>query len=167
MTRLARNFTLQEMTRSITAARRGLKNEVPLSLLGNLKRTALWLQLLRDRLSESIDKDCSVNVISGYRAPDVNRALGGSVNSAHMQGLGADFYTDHHTVPELQRLISELMTDAPFDQCIEEFGQWIHIGLKTYSEIDESRGELLIARRVKGWSGKGKTTYEITGTVKF
>lgn len=158
MTRLTSHFTLEAMSASQTAARLGMDNKVPMSLMGNIKYTALWLEVLRDRLSAHFGKECLIFVYSVYRSPEVNKAVGGSKNSAHMQGLAADIFVDLCSPAELQKLIYALMQDKLYDQCIEEFGQWVHIGLKPAS-YGFPRGELLKAEKIRGFAGL-KTVYK-------
>lgn len=58
--------------------------EVPSHLMPNLERLVLGvLQPLRDRLGRLV-------VISGYRTPAYNRAVGGAPLSAHVTAEGAD-----------------------------------------------------------------------------
>ena len=86
-------------------------------------------------------------VSSGYRSPDLNSLIGGSKTSAHMQGNAADFRVSGMTPFDTCNLIVEM--GLPFDQVIQEFGKWVHLGV-----ADILRGEELTAYR-----RNGKTRY--------
>ena len=80
--KLSEFFTLEEMT--ITQVRS--VGNVPNALkLENLTRTAMKMDHIRRLLGRPII------VSSGYRSPEVNKIVGGSQTSDHMQGLAVDF----------------------------------------------------------------------------
>jgi len=136
---LSKNFSLQEMTISQTAARRGLNNQPGQAELNNLKMLCNEvLQPLRDFVGKP------VKITSGYRGPAVNRAVGGSTTSAHMYGLAADIWIPGLTVREVMHKIHGLQ--LPYDQLIDEFGSWVHVGLSTGT----NRKQALIARTLNG-----------------
>lgn len=118
--RLSPHFTLEELTFSQTAARRGIDNTPTPEVLENLKRTALGLEGIRILLGVPII------VSSGYRSPALNAAVGGSKSSQHMTGEAADFTAPGFGSP---RAVVDRMTDAhiEYDQCIVEFGRWVHV----------------------------------------
>jgi len=121
--RLTDHFTLREMTASPTAIRLGLDNTPPADLLGNLREVAETLELVRAYFQRP------VLVTSGYRSPEVNRAVGGSPSSAHMLGLACDFTVVD--VPNID-VCNWIAANIPdFDQVIYEFGPhgWCHLGL--------------------------------------
>jgi zinc D-Ala-D-Ala carboxypeptidase len=122
MTRLSEHFTLAELTVSETAARRGLDNTPPPSALGNLVRLAALLEAVRTQIGRP------VIVISGYRAPEVNRLVGGNTGSAHTAGRAADIISPAFGTPlQLARAIEA--SGLPFDQVIHEFGRWVHVSI--------------------------------------
>lgn len=121
MTYLSPHFTLAEMTGSQVAARRGLDNEPGPAELAALKRTALGLEAVRIRLGGA-----PIHISSGYRSPEVNRAVGGSATSQHMRGEAADFTAPGFGTP--RQVVDALAeSDVPYDQLILEFGRWVHI----------------------------------------
>ena len=135
---LTKSFSLHELTASETATRKGLNNnpnnDEILSNLIYLSESVL--QPLRDWYGKPI------NITSGYRSPQLNKAIGGSVNSDHCKGQAADF-----TVPrqDMKRVFEKLMT-MDFDQLIWEFGDstapnWIHVSTKKSG----NRKQVLIA----------------------
>jgi zinc D-Ala-D-Ala carboxypeptidase len=151
---LTRNFNLSEFERSETASRRGIPNKVPPELIPHVQRVANWLQIFRERLSARLGRDTPIVLLSGYRSPQLNKVVGGSLNSAHMQGLAVDFRVPNHSVSALMHLVLQLMPDCPYDQCIDEFDSWIHLGLK--EDPTHFRRQNLRARKIKG-----KTVYEL------
>lgn len=136
--RLSDNFTLAEMTH--TGQR--LDNTPPAKALAQLYLTADRMERVR-----SILGDNPIRVTSGYRSPAVNKAVGGSANSAHMTGHAVDFTCPGFgTIPEVvAALVAARDELGPFDQIIEEFGSWVHIGFGP-----GARGEVLVARRIDG-----------------
>ena len=81
-----RHFTLSEFTRSDTAERYRIENTPNESQVRNIEcLCALILDPLRDCISHPI------YITSGFRVPRLNRLIGGSATSAHMDGLAADF----------------------------------------------------------------------------
>ena len=136
--KLSPNFTLDEMVVSQTGSRLGLHNVPPPWAIKELQRLAtLILQPLRDHLSRPIV------VTSGYRSPDVNVAVGGAANSAHLDGRAADIIVPGMTPLEVCFAIKDL--GLPFDQLIHEFRAWTHVAVAR--EGAAPRRELLTAIR--------------------
>ena len=122
---LAPHFTFEEVVRSATAARDGIDNAVPEALLGNVYRTAQFLEDVRALIQSPI------RITSWYRCLVLNTAIGGSATSRHMLGLAADCQT---LALDLVDAFEAIAASAlPFDQLIiEQTGdgaKWLHIGL--------------------------------------
>jgi hypothetical protein len=117
---LTEHFTLDELTASQTAARRRIDNRPPVAVVRNLSRLAGVLEQVRAAVGKPI------TVSSAYRCPQLNVAVGGSRNSAHLQGLAADINVSGMTPKQLAKAI--LAAGIPFDQLIYE-GTWVHLGL--------------------------------------
>ena len=119
---LSAHFTLEELTASQTAARLYLNNEPLGRALVNLGRLAAFLEDVRAVLG------VPMLISSGFRAMAVNRAVGGSPQSAHMFGLAADFTAPQFGTP---RDVVEALAASGlgFDQLILEFDQWVHIAI--------------------------------------
>ena len=143
--KLGKYFTLEEMTRSQAAARKGLSNSPNSKQLGSMK--ALVVNVL-DPLREALGRP--VNVNSGFRSDSVNKAVGGASSSQHCLGEAADIVVPGLTVEQLVARIRSM--NLPFDQLIDEFGSWVHI-----SYGPRQRRQVLRARRATN----GKTTYTI------
>ncbi len=126
MNYLSPHFTLDELTVSQEAARRGLDNTPPAAALEALKRTAMGLESVRMRLGGA-----PILVSSGYRSPAVNAAVGGSKSSQHMQGEAADFTAPRFGTP--RAIVDALVdSDVPYDQLILEFGRWVHVSFSQH-----------------------------------
>ena len=76
--KLSENFSLNELTKSQTATRRGISNQPSEEHLENLKALVEnVLQPIRD------SKGQPIRISSGYRSSRLNTAIGGSENSQH------------------------------------------------------------------------------------
>lgn len=131
--KLSSHFTLDELTHSQAAVRRGLDNDPPPLAVENLRALAGVLEQVRALAGRPIV------VSSGYRSPVVNKAVGGSATSAHMLGLAADITCPGMTPRALAILIRD--SGIEFDQCINEGNAWCHIGLSQ----DKPRRQVLTA----------------------
>lgn len=146
--RLSRHFTLDELTVSQTAARLGLDNEPPAAAVVELQRLCeLVLQPLRDSIGKP------VVISSGYRSPEVNRAVGGAVASDHLVGRAADLIVPGVPIRRVCARIAELR--LPFRQLIDEFGPsgWVHVAIPARG--DTPARQMLAARR----GSDGRTQY--------
>jgi zinc D-Ala-D-Ala carboxypeptidase len=124
--KLSKNFALSEIIHSNTAKRLGIDNEPTETHLQNMQHLVdNLIQPLRDAVGP-------IRVSSGYRNPELNRAIGGSRSSQHCKGEALDlqFWQNGKMMNEL---IYEWILDSgiEFDQMINEFDfAWIHISLK-------------------------------------
>ena len=141
---LSEHFELSDFLVSETAARRGIANEPTPEVIENLRRLCqLVLQPLRIQLARPMV------ITSGYRSPALNRAVGGSKTSHHMQGRAADLI-----VPGLSPLAvcqTAQQMKLPCVQIIHEFGRWAHLAVALPNE----RTQLLTAKLTQG-----RTVYE-------
>lgn len=64
--------------------------DVPPELRANTMRLVAALELLRAELAHRVGAVVALRVISGYRTPEYNRAIGGASRSRHMTGEAAD-----------------------------------------------------------------------------
>lgn len=134
---LSEHFSLEEMTVSQTAARRGIDNTPSPEIVENLKKVCDVLEQIRAVVGRPI------LVSSGYRCPELNDAVGGARDSAHTKGLAADINAQGMTPLELANRIRH--AGIVYDQLIFEFERWIHIGLS-----DKPRHQVLTAKLVNG-----------------
>lgn len=123
--RLSRHFTLYEMTYSDTALAEGIDNAPDDAALRELqlltRRTLEPVRLLLGALPILIN--------SGYRCPELNEAVGGATNSAHLSGAAADIVCPEFGTPlEICRLLEPYLRGLQIDQLIHENDAWVHIG---------------------------------------
>ena len=124
--RLSKNFTLEEVTRSNTAKRLGIKNEIPEEHLENM-------QYLIDNLVQPLrDSIGPIRISSGYRSKALNRAIGGSLKSQHSKGQALDLQFWQNGEMNNKVIYDWILKSGlEFDQIINEFDfSWIHISLK-------------------------------------
>ena len=123
-----KHFTISNMLKSDTAIRRCLWNGANLEVEENLR--ALVDEVL-DPLRERYGKPIYVN--SGYRCPELNRLVGGAVNSQHMRGEAADIRPVKSeklkVKSELDELVRILIANGKFDQLII-YPTFIHVSWK-------------------------------------
>ena len=117
-------FTLNELTASSTAKRKGIDNTPDATVRANL--TALVANIL-DPLREAYGKPIVVS--SGYRCPKLNRAVGGAAKSQHVTGQAADIHTLSDTPADNKKLFDLIQSlKLPFDQLINEYNfNWVHV----------------------------------------
>lgn len=141
--KLSKNFSLQEMTKSQTALRRGIDNTPtpdkiePLTML-----CEKVLQPVRDHF------DRPVTITSGYRSPELCMAIGSKPTSQHTKGQAADFEVPGVSNMEVAKWISE---NLEFDQLILECYTGGNTGWIHCSYVHEPRKELLTYDRVNGY----------------
>lgn len=125
---LTPHFTLAEMTRSSTAERLRLANTPDDAALAALLLTAELLERIRAVL------DAPVIVTSAYRAPAVNRAVGGATTSDHMAGQAADILAPRFGTPyRVAKTLAPLVDKLGIGQLIlEGVGgkQWVHVSTR-------------------------------------
>lgn len=102
------------------ARRRGIDNTPPPELLGNLRMLARGLDQVRRLLGHRL------RITSGYRCAALNAAVGGADGSQHTVGLAADFECPAFG-PPLEIAVAVHRSSIAFDQCILEFGRWVHL----------------------------------------
>ena len=129
---LSEHFSLEELTFSQTATRKGINNEPSEAVKANLAVLAKGLERVRAILLSPL------HISSGYRSVELNRAIGGTSKSAHINGYAADFTAPAFGNPEA--IVRQLKrTGIKCDQCIME-GTWVHI-----SFAPEMRNQFLTA----------------------
>lgn len=134
--KLSPNFSLDELTHSEIAVRRGIDNTPDADVRQNLGMLADGLQRVRSVLGHPM------RISSGYRSPAVNAAVGGSATSAHMRGLAADFTCPGFGSPrDVVMAIVNYAETINFDKVILEFGKWVHIQFR-----DQPRRQVLTAK---------------------
>lgn len=125
---LTKHFTLAELTASGKARSLGLDNTPAPELVPRLVRTAEMLERIRATLG------VPVIVTSGYRAPAVNRAVGGVTSSDHIQGHAADIVAPGYgTATQIARTLAPLVSTLGIGQLALEGvkgKQWVHVSTR-------------------------------------
>lgn len=117
-------FTINELTKSATASRRGIDNTPSSTIKANL--TELVDNIL-DPLREAWGSP--IIVTSGYRCQQLNKAVGGAKSSQHVYGQAADIRTVSDKPSDNKKLFDLILKlNLPYDQLIDEYGyNWIHV----------------------------------------
>ena len=106
--RLSKHFTLQELIKSSTAERRGIKNVPERAEIESLR-------LVCDNILEPVRQHFGVPMVpsSGYRCLELNRAIGSGDSSQHVKGQAVDF-----EIPGLanQVLANWIMENVAYDR---------------------------------------------------
>lgn len=124
------NFTLEEFLRSDTAKKKKIDNFPDWNSIENLKElVSTIVQPLRTAWGSGI------TINSGFRNPELNKAVGGSTSSVHMKGLAADLFPTNNKFAEFVLFTQDFLrnNNIPFDQLLIEYSgksKWLHIGLR-------------------------------------
>ena len=148
--KLSPHFSLDEMTKSQTAVRKGIPN-VPKD--EHIEAMKLLCEHILEPVREQYGKPFAPS--SGYRSGELCVAIGSSVNSQHAKGEAADF-----EVPGISNLevAGWIAGNLDFDQLILEHYEggntgWIHCSYKGQG----NRKEVLTYDRKNGYR-KGLVT---------
>lgn len=136
--KLTENFTLEELTVSSTAARKGWDNTPNATEKTNLMRVAALLEQVRALFNKPIV------VNSGYRSKIVNDYIGSKDTSQHRIGCAADINIHGKTPREVVEAI--VKSDIPYDQVIQEFDSWVHISVPDTAARPPRKQALIIDR---------------------
>ena len=148
---LTENFSLNELTKSQTAERKGIDNTPSAEHQENLKSLCeMVLQPIRDHFGQV------VSVSSGYRSPELCVAIGSSTNSQHAKGQASDFEIFGVSNKELADYIDQ---NLDYDQLILEYWKgedepnsgWVHCSFNTQG----NRKQYL-----RAYKENGSTKYE-------
>ena len=146
--KLTANITLDELTKSQVAERKGINNNPNPKQIENLKSLATnILQPVRSHF------DKPLIISSGFRCAELCIAIGSSINSQHVaedNAAAADFEIP---VVDNRELAKGIRSELEFDQLILEFYRdneptsgWIHCSYST----NNNRNQSLRAQRVDG-----------------
>jgi zinc D-Ala-D-Ala carboxypeptidase len=143
-TKLSKSFHLSEFTDSPTAQRLLLPNHA------TVKQVDCLVAFTRELLQPLHDELGVIFVTSGIRSPEINKAINGTADSAHLYGYAADIQPED--LPLLDVMYWFRDTKLEFDQVILEHGEneydsnddWVHVGWKHPSGVQ--RRQLLVMR---------------------
>ena len=133
--RLSQHFTLGELCKtSVKTADGNIPSHVHIE---NLKRLTKWLEMLRDEWNSRYGEgDDPIIINSGYRSPQVNKAVGGASNSNHLTGCAVDIRC--YGIEQALRYATTLLDIS--DESKEEFDElliekssksiWVHFAVR-------------------------------------
>ena len=142
---LSQNFTLQELTYSDTAIRKGMDNIPNEEQIENLR-------LVCNNILEPVRVHFKAPVVvsSGYRSVAVCEAVGSSAKSQHTKGQAADF--EIFGIPN-KEVADWIVNNIDYDQCILEFWNenepnsgWVHCSFSSAG----NRRQYLKAQKIDG-----------------
>ena len=152
---LSKNLSLAECVKSNTATRLGINNTPDDEwIVENLKAIAeAVFQPLRNAFGVPI------YVSSGYRSLELNKAIGGSARSQHVQGRALDLDADVYGSCTNAEIFNYIRQNLEFDQLIWEYGtednpDWVHV---SFVRDGVNRRRCLKACR----DDEGKTYFEV------
>ncbi len=135
---ISKHFTLEELTRSDTAARLSMDNDPGVDEIDNLT-------VLCDLILEPVRHHYMLPIYpsSGYRCLELNRKIGSSDRSQHTKGQAVDF--EVKGVPNMEVALW-MMSHLDYDQLILEFYKkeypnsgWIHCSYVGNENRNESK----------------------------
>jgi len=155
--KLSEHLSLKEVTYSATAIKHGINNEPVIGQLEVLKEMA-------STIFEPCREFCGgpLKVTSGYRGPELNKRIGGSLSSDHCirdyATAALDLDCDVYKNSTNADLFHYIKDNLPFKQLIWEFGNeeqpnWVHVSYSMNHRLN--KGEVLIAKRLGS-----RTVYE-------
>jgi hypothetical protein len=119
---MSEHFTLDDLTRSQTASRKGIDNTPPQQAIDSLNLLcSTLLEPARALLGVPISVD------SGFRSEALNEAVGGAKSSAHLDGRAADLVPQGVVLQAAFDLLRK--SSLPYDQVIFECRAWIHLAI--------------------------------------
>ena len=126
--KLTEHFSLEEFTRTSYKDHLKGNQEYGDKFHKRLRITACTLEELRSVL------DVSITITSGIRSPELNKAVGGSRTSTHMDALSADITFKGMTIKEGFDIIVERQDECPsLRKVIYEninSREWLHVQSK-------------------------------------
>jgi len=120
-------FTIPEMIKSDTAFKYGIDNTPSPEIKLHLKEL---IENLLNPIREAWGGPIIIS--SGYRCPKLNTLVKGAKTSAHLTGYAADLIPGNGQRAKFIKFVQNFLKDSniKFDQCINEYNRWCHVGLK-------------------------------------
>jgi zinc D-Ala-D-Ala carboxypeptidase len=143
-----REVSLKELLFSETATRLGIDNTPTEQILINLQT------LIYEIINPIVNQFGDIKITSGYRSPELCKAIGSSITSQHTKGEAVDF-----VIPNISNQEASLwiVKNLEFDQCILEFWNpetnsgWIHC---SYSKTNRKM-------YLRAFKSNGRVIYEV------
>lgn len=115
---ISKYFSWSEVIKSNVALELGVDNLPSKLQTRNIMLTACALDKIREITGPLI-------VNSWFRSKLLNKYVGGSANSAHLEGWAVDVKSNRHSSYDLCKMAME--SGIVFDQIINEYDRWMHI----------------------------------------
>ena len=145
-----RQVSLKELLFSETATRLGIDNTPTDQILINLQT------LIYEVITPIINEFGDIKITSGYRSPELCKAIGSSATSQHAFGMAVD--CEVLGVPN-KELADWVVNNLEYDQVILEFWEkdkinsgWVHI---SYNKANNRKMYL------RAYKANGRTVYEV------
>nr|DAM99333.1 MAG TPA: peptidase [Caudoviricetes sp.] len=138
---ISKDFSYREFEASPTAERKGICNVITTAAVRDAVKELVEkvLQPLRDRVGHPL------RINSGYRCPELNRAVGGVATSQHVKGEAADIAAeDPHELAKVVRDTPEIWREV--DQMIL-YPTFVHF---SHRKGGPQRRQLLYNKSYKG-----------------
>ena len=152
MERISKHISYKEAVFSPTATRFGIKNIPSDYELSNM-------QIIANNIFEPLREwvGGAIKINSFFRSKELNKKIGGSKTSQHMEGRAMDI-DDVYGYKTNAEMFDFIKNNLDFDQLIWEFGvdtnpDWLHV---SYISPDSNRNRILKAERING-----KTVYSL------
>ena len=133
------NFSIAELVQSSTAEQLKINNNPPSIVRVHLTETITLLECIRAEWAEYCERHDlgtpAIRITSGYRSPELNKAVGGVKNSAHVEGYAADLQPVNGKQTEFERFMANEFSKMgySYDQIIVErskTSRWVHVAYK-------------------------------------
>ena len=133
------NFTIAELVQSSTAEQLKINNNPPSIVRVHLTETITLLESIRAEWEKYCEAhklgNPAIRITSGYRSPELNKAVGGVKNSAHVIGYAADLQPVNGKQDEFEKFFATEFSHMgyAYDQIIIEkskTARWVHVGYK-------------------------------------
>lgn len=146
---ISEHISYKEATQSQTATRKGIDNTPTEEELKAMKNVA---EKCFEPVRVWYGKPIAIS--SFFRCIALNRAVGGSDSSDHVNGFSIDMDTENDN----RKIFEWCIDNLKFDQLIWEFGgAWVHISFRM--NVSRNRNMVLDARTINVGTKDEKTEY--------
>lgn len=129
-TQLVPHFSLEELCATTNKQYKDKNLEEGKKQLGKMYMLAGFAERVREIVGRPM------TITSGYRCPDLNKAVGGAISSQHKLGEAIDFVCKGLTTEEIACKIAT--SDLKFQQLIIEHSGskvWVHVSIGSKREV--------------------------------